>query len=149
MPLTIIPDVINDQTLRCLGAEATALDAARKMAEYDISAIMVVADKDNLVGIVTERDITRRIVADGSDAGETLLGQIMTKDPETVAPGDSARYALRLMQAVKCRHLPVVEDGRVMGVVSMRDLRTSIAVKTYAGDKDLVTRILAKSGESA
>ena len=149
MALTIIPDVVRDQTLRCLGVEATALEAALQMTEHDISAIMIVAADDALVGIVTERDITRRIVADRLDAKRTRLAEIMTKNPETVAPGDSALYALRLMQVRKCRHLPVLDEGRVVGVVSMRDLRTSIAAKTYGGDSDLVARLLAKNAKSA
>lgn len=149
MALSIIPDVVKDQILRCLGVDATALEAALQMTEHDISAIMIVAADDALIGIVTERDITRRIVADQMDAKRTRLDEIMTENPETVAPGDSAPYALMLMQARKCRHLPVVDEGRVVGVVSMRDLRTSIAAKTYGGDAKVVARLLAKKTKTA
>ncbi len=149
MAQSIIPDVVSEQILRCLGPDASALEAATSMTEHDISAIMIVADEDRLIGIVTERDITRRIVAAGRDPGETRLAEIMTENPETVAPSGSASYALRLMQARKCRHLPVVDEGRVVGVVSLRDLRTSIAAKTYSTDNGLATRLLAKSAKSA
>jgi CBS domain-containing protein len=119
------------------------------MTEHDISAIMIVAADRTLVGIVTERDITRRIVAARLDPGQTRLAEIMTENPETVAPGDSASYALRLMQVRKCRHLPVIDEGRVVGLVSLRDLRTSLAAKTYSTDSGLAARILAKNAKTA
>ena len=127
MQITIIPDVIKDQTVRSLLETDTAHEAAQQMVEHDISTILVVDDKGKLIGIVTERDLTRGIVATDLNPKETTLANIMTKDPKTVSPNDAAIHALKLMQARKFRHLPVVEGDRIMGVVSMRDLRSTIA----------------------
>ncbi len=127
MTLKVIPDVVRDQALRCLSAEDKAIDAARHMDAHDISAIMIVDEGGKLVGIVTERDITRRIVAAGLDANAVSVGDIMTADPDAIAPTDTPRFALDLMRSRKFRHLPIVDGGELKGIVSMRDLRSAIA----------------------
>ena len=128
----IIPDVVSEQTIRALTAEDTARDAAKMMVEVNISAVLVVVDGDCLVGIVTERDLSRRVVATDRRASETKLGEIMTADPVTVSPDDSAVEAMAEMDRLKIRHLPVVDEGRVVGVVSIRDLRSSISTHVVA-----------------
>jgi CBS domain-containing protein len=82
-------------------------------------AIMVIAD-DRLVGICTERDIVFRVVAKGLDADTTRLADVMTGDPQTIAPDKPFGYALLLMHERGYRHLPVVKDGKVIGMVSSR-----------------------------
>ena len=131
MQITIVPDVIKDQTVRFLLETDTAHEAAQKMVEHDISSVIVVDDKGKLIGIVTERDLTWQIVATDLNPKETTLAKIMTKDPETVSPNDAAFHALKVMQARKFRHLPVVEGDRIIGVVSMRDLRSTIAAASF------------------
>ncbi|MCZ6608152.1 MAG: CBS domain-containing protein [Alphaproteobacteria bacterium] len=134
MRLRIIPDIVNDQKLRVLSKQNTAREAAKQMAENDIAAIVVTGDGGKLLGIVTERDLTRRVIAGNRDADKVTVGEIMTGDPDTLAPGDSALDALELMGTRKYRHLPVVDDGRIVGMVSIRDLYA--AVKT-ALEKDI------------
>ncbi len=134
MRLRIIPDIVNDQKLSVLSKQNTAREAAKQMAEKDIAAIVVTDDGGKLLGIVTERDLTRRVIAGNRDADKVTVGEIMTGDPDTLAPGDSALDALELMGTRKYRHLPVVEDDRVVGMVSIRDLYA--AVKT-ALEKDI------------
>jgi CBS domain-containing protein len=134
MRLRIIPDIVNDQKLRVLSKQNTAREAAKQMAENDIAAIVVTGDGGKLLGIVTERDLTRRVIAGNRDADKVTVGEIMTGDPDTLAPGDSALDALELMGTRKYRHLPVVEDDSVVGMVSIRDLYA--AVKT-ALEKDI------------
>ncbi|MFQ5618347.1 MAG: cyclic nucleotide-binding/CBS domain-containing protein [Rhodospirillales bacterium] len=134
MRLRIIPDIVNDQKLSVLSKQDTARKAAKQMAEKDIAAIVVTDDGGTLLGIVTERDLTRRVIAGNRDADKVTVGEIMTGNPDTLAPGDSALDALELMRTRKYRHLPVVDDGRIVGMVSIRDLYA--AVKT-ALEKDI------------
>ncbi len=134
MRLRIIPDIVEDQIIRGLAEQSTIREAAKQMADNDIAAIVVTDDAGKLLGIVTERDMTRRIIAKGRDADKVTVGEIMTGNPDTLAPGDSALDALELMRTRKYRHLPVVDDGRVVGMVSIRDLYA--AVKT-ALEKDI------------
>ncbi len=134
MRLRIIPDIVNDQKLSALSKQDTAREAAKQMAEKDIAAIVVTDGGGKLLGIVTERDLTRRVIAGNRDADKVTVGEIMTGNPDTLAPRDSALDALELMGTRKYRHLPVVDDGRIVGMVSIRDLYA--AVKT-ALEKDI------------
>lgn len=118
----IIPGVIGKEPeFVTLGPEATAADAARLMRARVVGAVMVVED-ERLLGIVTERDLVFKLVATGRPAETTALTEVMTADPETLAPTDNVLDALDKMQAGRYRHLPVVDDGRVCGMVSIRDL---------------------------
>lgn len=127
MSLTIIPHVVNNQTIYSLRDSKTAHDAVELMIEHDVSAIVVVNDDDKISGIVTERDIIRKIVAQGLDAKGVSLKDIMTQDPVTVAPGSHALEALERMRRGGFRHLPVVTGGKVVGMVSMRDIRQTVS----------------------
>jgi CBS domain-containing protein len=122
MHLHIVPDVIGAQTIRGLSETDTVLDAANLMVRHDIAAVVVFGAADTLVGIVTERDLTRRILADGLDPATTAIGDIMTENPDTLSPDDAVYDAVELMRTRRYRHLPVVENGNVVGMVSMRDL---------------------------
>lgn len=130
MPLRIIPDVVQNQTIHSLLASNTAQDAAREMIDKDVSAVVVVDENDKVVGIVTERDMTRRVVAECLDANSVTLSEIMTAAPETLSPDELAHEALGRMLQRGFRHLPVVEDGRAVGMVSMRNLQQAIV--TYS-----------------
>ncbi len=127
MTLKVIPDIVSNQALRCLSAEDTAIDAARYMDEHDISAILIVDESGKLVGIVTERDITRRIVAAGLDANAVSVGDIMTANPDVIASTATPQFALDLMRSRKFRHVPIVDGGELKGIVSIPDLRSGIA----------------------
>ena len=122
MQRKIMPDIVKRQKISSLKSDNTVLEAATMMVKANIGAVVVLDGKDRLIGIVTERDMTRRLVAKGLDAKKTQLSEIMTKNPDTLAPDDSAFDALELMQARNYRHLPVVEDGKCVGMVSVRDL---------------------------
>jgi CBS domain-containing protein len=94
--------------------------AAKLMAKSKVSAVMVV-DGESLVGIFTEQDAVFRVIAKGKDPRTTLLIDVMTTSPKTVAPGESFGYALLLMHENGFRHVPVIEHGRPIGIVSARD----------------------------
>lgn len=122
MQRRIIPGVIDGQQALCtLPPEATVQAAANLMAERRIGAIMVL-EGNRLCGIVTERDIVFRVVAKGLPAETTLLAAVMTADPETLTPHDTAMAALEKMQAGRYRHLPVLKGEEVCGMVSVRDI---------------------------
>lgn len=93
--------------------------AARLMAEKHVGALAVVQGK-RLVGIFTERDALFRVIAEGRDAVATRIGDVMTRDPKTIGPDESFGVALLTMHDNGFRHLPVVEDGVPIGIVSTR-----------------------------
>lgn len=122
MPMRkVIPHVVRSQLVVQVGPDATVGDAARLMASHGIGAVMVM-ESGALVGILTERDVTNRVVGAGRDPGTTKVGEAMTRDPQTVDGDASALSALGLMREGRFRHLPIVKDGVVLGMVSIRDL---------------------------
>jgi CBS domain-containing protein len=122
---TIIPDVIQEQELATLPSSAMTSAAIELMVARRVGAIPI-ADSGRLVGIFTERDVVIRVVSAGLDAARTPLSQVMTPDPAVLLPGDSVRAALDLMNQRHFRHLPVIGGGRLMGIVSIRDLYRSV-----------------------
>lgn len=121
MQRRIVPDLVSNQTLASLPPSATVRDAARVMTERHIGAVLIAVD-GRLQGIFTERDVLARVVAAGLDPDDTVLGGVMTPNPDTVAPNDTALEALRKMSERGYRHLPVLDGERVVGIVSIRDL---------------------------
>ena len=121
MDVKIIPDVVNNQRLFKLPPTASARDAAKVMGVNKVSAVLV-AEGERLVGIFTERDLTARVVASGRDPDLTQLSDVMTPRPDVLAPDDSPISALELMRMRHYRHLPVVDKGKIVGMVSIRDL---------------------------
>ena len=93
--------------------------AAQRMSRRNVGAMLVV-EADRLLGIVTERDIVFRVVAAGRDATATPISAVMTPDPRTIEADKPFGYALVLMRRGGFRHLPVVRDGRPVGIVSAR-----------------------------
>ena len=120
MPRRIIPDVIRGRQVVYLGRQATARQAAKLMRKHNVGAVLIIED-EALKGILTVNDMTYRVVSEELDPDTTLLGEIMTSDPDTVNSDTTAIEALRLMQDGDYRHLPVVDSGRVLGLVSRRD----------------------------
>jgi len=101
--------------------EAPVLEVIRLMAEHHIGSVLVVQGEE-VLGIATERDYARKVILQGRSSAETPVGQIMTSPVVTVAPTDTAQTCMELMTARKIRHLPVVEDGRLLGMISIGDL---------------------------
>ncbi len=100
--------------------DASVSDAAKLMAKKNVGAILVVQD-EHLVGIFTERDAVFRVIAHGRDAKTTPLRDVMTADPETLDPTRTYGHALLLMQEHGFRHVPVVENGHPVGIISSRN----------------------------
>jgi CBS domain-containing protein len=101
--------------------EAPVLEVIRLMAEHHIGSVLVMQGHE-LVGIATERDYARKVILQGRSSAETPVSQIMSSPVVTISPTDTAQTCMQLMTHRKIRHLPVVEDGRVLGLVSIGDL---------------------------
>lgn len=99
---------------------ATVVEAARQMKQRNVGSVLVV-DGTRLVGIFTERDALFRVLAAERNPASTALGDVMTPQPQTMHPDEPFLHALRAMHEGKFRHLPVVEFGRPIGIVSVRD----------------------------
>jgi CBS domain-containing protein len=93
------------------------------MRDRRVGAVLVTDVDRRLVGIFTGRDAVCRVLADGRNIATTTLAEVMTRDPDTIPPGRTAIEALRLMQDGGYRHLPVIDKGKVIGVVSRGDFR--------------------------
>jgi CBS domain-containing protein len=120
MPHRILRDVVKNQKLLCSSPQITVAEAARHMKEAKVGAVMVV-EKERLVGIFTERDALFRVLAEGRDARATRLAEVMTAAPQTVHPEKPFGHALHMMFEGGFRHVPVVENGWPIGMVSARD----------------------------
>jgi CBS domain-containing protein len=104
-----------------IAPEASVYSAIEQMAERGIGALVVLQD-GRLAGVFSERDYTRKVILAGRSSRETEVGEIMSTDLVTVAPTDGVNHCLRLMTENRVRHLPVVADGYVVGVLSIGDL---------------------------
>jgi CBS domain-containing protein len=101
--------------------ETTVFNAIKLMAEKNIGALPVMA-RDRLVGIFTERDYTRKIALMGKTSKDTRVQEVLSGDVICVAPDDSVEACMKLMTENRIRHLPVVEGGKVLGIISIGDL---------------------------
>lgn len=100
-------------------------DAIKSMAENGIGALLVIAD-GRLVGVVTERDYARKVILQGRGSSETTVADIMVCEPVTVLPADSVEHCMAICTERRIRHLPVVLEGKVVGLVSIGDLVKSV-----------------------
>jgi len=109
-----------DASRYAVRANETVYRAIRVMADRRIGAVLVV-DKGIVIGIFTERDYIMRVEVEGRPTKETLLREVMTDKMYTVTTNTSIEHCLGLMTLRHIRHLPIVEEGRLMGIISMRD----------------------------
>lgn len=116
-------DIVRNQNPLVLPPTATIKFACESMRRRKVGAVLVADAENRLIGIFTGRDAVGRVIAEGRNAETTTLAEVMTPRPKTMPPGLSAIEALRLMHDAGCRHVPIVEDGRVLGVVSRADFR--------------------------
>ncbi|HQW37961.1 MAG TPA: CBS domain-containing protein [Usitatibacteraceae bacterium] len=114
-----------DRAMVTVRPEDTVLDAIKILAREDIGAAVVVSG-DRLVGIFSERDYTRKVVLKGRQSETTKVEEIMTANVVCVSPRTKTRDCMAIMSEKNIRHLPVVEEGRVVGMVSIRDIVTDI-----------------------
>ena len=123
MPQRTMGEIIRDQKPLMLAPDASVAEACAAMHERRVGAVLVADAQRRLLGIFTGRDAVR-LLAEGFDAKGTRLDAVMTRNPSTLGPGASAMDALLVLNDAGFRHLPIVADGCVVGIVSRYDFRT-------------------------
>jgi len=116
-----VRDLIFNQDLTVISKNQTVLDAARIMAEKNIGAVPVV-EGDRVVGIFSERDIMKRVVAKNLNPQKTTVEQVMTTELVVAAPQETIDHVESRMKQHGIRHLPIIDDDKLIGIVSLRDL---------------------------
>jgi CBS domain-containing protein len=119
----------------CLSETTTVTQAARAMRSSNIGDVIVVSEGDDQIrGIVTDRDITIRVVADGADPDQVTLDQIVSRDIAALSATDSVDDAIRIMREKDVRRIPVIDDGRPVGIVSLGDLAVERDTESVLAD---------------
>jgi CBS domain-containing protein len=119
--MATLRDLMKDRAIYSINKGQTVLEAARFMKEHSIGALPVMND-DQLVGIVSERDIMNRVVAGARTPGTTTVEEIMTSNPRSVSADETVEECLFIMREFGFRHLPIVEGKELKGLVSLRDI---------------------------
>jgi CBS domain-containing protein len=134
-------DVMSDDCT-CIGENESVLDAAKRLKELDVGSLPICGEDDRLKGMLTDRDIVVRVLAEGKDPSSTKAGELGQGDGQTVTIGadDSIDEALRTMIDHKVRRLPVIDGRRLVGVISQADVATNVDEKRVG---DLVEAISA------
>ncbi len=137
MPNRTLRAIVEGQTVISALADTSVRAAAIAMANSKVGAIVVVDDKGQLAGLFTERDVLNRVVAKGLDPDNTPLSAVMTSQLQTAAPDKPLSHALHMMFEGGFRHVPVVENGRPIGMVSARN---ALGLEICQFEKELVER---------
>lgn len=126
----LIRNILNEKGSEVfdINPDNSVFEAIEKMADKNIGALVVVED-GKLVGIITERDYRNKVILKGRTSKTTKVKEIMSSDPITVEPSDSVETCMALMTNRKFRHLPVLEEGRLSGVISIGDLVKAVISK--------------------
>ncbi|MEA9564504.1 MULTISPECIES: CBS domain-containing protein [unclassified Xanthomonas] len=124
-----------------VAADAAVIEAIRLMAEKGIGAVLVM-DGQRLAGIVSERDYARKVVLRDRSSSTTSVAEIMSSQVVTVSPSETVECCMQLMTDGRFRHLPVVENGRVHGVISIGDLVKAV-IEAQRQDIDQLQRYIA------
>ena len=119
--MATIRDLISNRTIHYVQPGQTVFEAANYMVDCNVGAVPVL-DDTKLVGIFSERDIMKRIVAEGRDPARTRVSEVMTADPLTVDMRESIEHCMVLMKEHSFRHLPVCDGKKLKGIVSLRDI---------------------------
>jgi CBS domain-containing protein len=110
----------------CVQSTETVLDAARKLASLDVGAMPICGEDERLMGMITDRDIVVKVLAEGRDPAETQTGELGEGKPVTIGADDSVEEALRTMIEHKVRRLPVIDGHDLIGIVSQADLAQAL-----------------------
>ena len=130
---------------RSIGASASVVEAARLMREDDIGSLPI-TDDEKLVGMITDRDITTRVVAEAADPKMTSVGDVVSRDLISIEPDEDLEEAVQLMASHQVRRLPVVENGRLVGIVAQADVALNLR-ENEQRTGELVEAISEPSGE--
>jgi len=123
-----------------IGSAASVREALTRMAEKDIGAL-VVTEGDSVVGVISERDYARKVIMRGKSSLETLVGEIMVREPSCVTPDETIDGCMSAMTDKRIRHLPVLDGSRLVGLVSIGDVVKSIITEHKSKIEELETFI--------
>ncbi len=123
MTMRQMSELVRHQDPVMLPPTSTVRHACERMRDRGVGAVLVTKKDRHLVGIFTGRDAVGRVLAEGRDPAKTTLAEVMTSNPHSMPPEKTAIEALRLMHDLGFRHLPVVQERKVLGVVSRGDFR--------------------------
>jgi CBS domain-containing protein len=132
---------IKGKDIWSVSPDDSVYDALRLMARVDIGAVLVIKD-DKLVGILSERDYARKVILFGKTSRETKVHEIMTNKVVTIHPMQICEECMDVMTKNRIRHLPVVLDGKILGVISIGDVVKHIIYKQRKKIKDLSERVI-------
>ncbi len=143
-----VKELLSIKGIECFSvmSSQTLLDAAKQMAECSIGALLVI-DKGKLVGIVTERDVVKSLAAEKAECKDIRIKDVMTKNILISKPGDDLEYVMAVMTQNKIRHLPIVDDHGLVGLLSMRDVVKVLVKNLKAENQYLKDMISGKLGE--
>jgi CBS domain-containing protein len=110
----------------CIGERDSIIDAAKRLAELDVGAMPICGEDDRLKGMLTDRDIVVKVLAQGKDPASTRAGDLGQGKPVTIGADDSVEEALRTMKQHKVRRLPVIDGHDLIGIISQADLAKNI-----------------------
>lgn len=131
--------------LWAISPQATVYEALELMANKNIGALPVI-EEGRLVGMFSERDYARKVILKGRSSKEATVGELMTAPVYTVGPGEPVEACMRLMTDRRIRHLPVMEDDRVIGMVSIGDIGKAIIADQRVAIRDLESYITGAPG---
>lgn len=120
-----LPEGANE--IASVAPDTTVFEAAKRMNEAHVGSLVVLNGKGKILGIFTERDVLRRIVADSKDPKKTPVGDVMTKRVHTAPPETPLADLRTLMREKRIRHVPIVADGKLVGMISIGDLNAAEA----------------------
>jgi len=112
--------------VECIGENDSVLDAAKRLADLDVGAMPICGEDERLKGMLTDRDIVVKVLAQGKDPSATTAGELGEGKPVTIGADDSVQEAIRTMKDHKVRRLPVIDGHDLIGVVSQADLARSV-----------------------
>jgi CBS domain-containing protein len=120
-------DVMSED-VTCIGENESVLDAAKRLAELDVGSLPICGEDDRLKGMLTDRDIVVKVLAQGKDPADTRAGELGQGDAKTVTIGadDSLEEALHTMAEYKVRRLPVIDGHQLVGIISQADIATNL-----------------------
>lgn len=121
--MVTIRDILNEkgQNIYFVSPETTVYESLEKMSAHNVGSMLVMED-EKLMGIFTERDYMKKIILQNKASKTTIVKDIMTANPVCITPSDSVDNALSIMTKQHCRHLPIIEKSKIIGVVSIGDL---------------------------
>lgn len=111
---------------KCAGENDTVLDAAKKLSELDVGSMPICGEDDRLKGMITDRDIVVKVLAQGKDPSGTTVGELAEGKPVTIGADDSIEEALDVMAQHKVRRLPVIDGHDLVGIISQADIATNL-----------------------